>query len=504
MARSRPVSERELVVAIDLGTSACKVVAFDRAGRRIAYGRSPYLSLTDTTGRVEQNPQVWWNAVQDAMRVSGVGRYGKRIVGYSVSSLRAAVLPVDSRGRPLANAILASDLRAGREVKWLVECFGERKLRGRTGLRVNTYVSLARILWLSRNKPDVFRQAAKLLGAQDFVIQKLTGRIVTDRSHASRTMCCNIHSKSWDHEIISRCGFSEELLPAAVDPGVVVGELHSTASRALAVPPAPVVASGGDQMCASVGLGGTIPCEVTINHGTGSFIEKATSEPIADERGGSLCSIHVVPNHWIQEFPILTAGRALEELLKALQGRSTDFATLIDAALSDSAKRPHDDCLLFLPYQAGSTAPHWDRQLPGAIWGLRSHHGAREIVRSFFESIAFDLRRCVQQLREPPREISVGGRMATLHSYNQLQADVLNVPIVSTEEPEATALGSSLLAFVTLGFHRSLQSAAEAMVRRARSSRCRPRRAAAARYQQLFDAQERLLEIALGQSKGAL
>jgi len=502
MARPRPVTERELVVAIDLGTSACKVVVFDRFGQRISYGRSPYSSLTDPSGGVEQAPRIWWGAVQNAIRISGVRRYGKRIVGYCVSSLRAAVLPVDTRGRPLANGILASDLRAEKEARGLAEQFGERYLYEKTGLRVSSYVSLARILWLNNNKPDIAARAAKLLGAQDYIIYKLTGRMVTDSAHASRTMCFNIHTKAWDTEIMGISGLSGELLPDIVNPGSVVGELHSAARRALDIPTAPVVACGGDQMCASVGLGGTIPGQVTINHGTGSFIEKSIAEPVLDEGGSSLCSIHVVPNRWIQEFPMLTTGRNLETLIKTLHGAKANFAALIDTALSDFRNHSQSDCLLFLPYQAGSTAPHWNPQLSGAIWGLRSHHSAREVVRAFFESIAFDLLRCVQKLKQWPREISVGGRLANLHKYNQLQADILGVPIIRTEEAEATALGSAVLGFVALGFHSTPENAVRAMVRRVRSSCCRPRGRKRAMYQRLFDAHERLLEMVLERSKG--
>jgi sugar (pentulose or hexulose) kinase len=501
MARSRKITERELVVAIDLGTSACKVVAFDRFGNRVGYGRSPYSSLADSTGRVEQNPEVWWTAVKNAVRISGVGRYGKRVIAYSVSSLRGAILAVDSQGKPLANAILASDLRAGEEARRLAERIGESELYARTGLRVTTYASLARILWLINNKPDVFKHAAKLLGAQDYLIQELTGRVVTDCSQASRTMCFNIHNKLWDQKIISDCRFSTELLPEVVDSGSIIGELRAKASRALDMPIAPVIASGGDQMCAAIGLGGTIPAQVTINHGTGTFIEKSILKPISTSRAGSLCSVHVIQNRWIEEFPLLTAGRALEHLLKILQVPPARVAGLIGMALSDRNRTP-GGCLLFLPYQAGSTAPHWNPKLSGAIWGLKTHHNARSIVRSFFESIAFDLRRCIQKLKDSPREISVGGRLSTFHDYNQLQADILDLPVVCTTEPEATALGSAILAFAALRLHASAESAAGAMVRHERASVCRPRRKQVAMYQQLFGAQEKILRMDSIRSKG--
>lgn len=502
MARSRPLTDREVIVAIDLGTSACKVVAFDRLGNRVAYGHSPYCSLIDATGRVEQDASIWWNAVKKAVRIADLERHQKRIVAYSVSSLRAAVLPVDFRGRALCAAILASDLRATLEAKWIATRFGESELYKRTGLRVSTYASLARILWLKKNKPGVFSLTAKMFSAQDYLIYQLTGRAITDSSHASRTLCSNIHTKAWDSEIMRISGLSRDLFPDVVHPGTVVGDLHPTASRALGVPVAPVVAAGGDQMCASVGLGGTFPGEVTINHGTGSFVEKLVNEPTLDPRASSLCSVHVLTNCWIQEFPLLTTGRNLEALAKVFQRSSENPATLINASLSKSMRHLDGRSLLFLPYQAGSTAPHWNSRLPGAIWGLKSGDGAPEIVRAFLESVAFDLRRCIQRLPKVPQEISVGGRLAKLKKYNQLQADVLGIPIVRTAEYEATALGCAVLGFVALGIYSSSRHAVKEMVRRVASSCCRPRTREATTYQRLFEAQEKLLKVAEGHLKG--
>jgi len=502
MAKSRSLGGREVVVAIDLGTSACKVVAFDRSGKRVAYGRNAYGTSVDATGRVEQDPRAWWKAVKSAIRISGLKDHRTRIVAYTVSSLRAAVLPVDSRGRPLASAILAPDLRADVEAKWLSQRLGEREAYEKTGLRISMYASLPRILWLKKNKPNVFSPAAKILCAQDFLIHKLTGRTVTDLSHASRTLCFNIHTKSWDPEIMRVSRLSHELLPDLIDPGSVVGGLQSAVAHELGIPVAPVVAAGGDQMCASVGLGGVSPGQVTINHGTGSFVETPTNQPIVDPSAGSFSSVHVLPNHWIQEFPLLTTGRILEGLLNTFQGSPSDSLQLINAALSQPVSATQYDPLIFLPYQAGATAPHWSPRLPGVIWGLKSHHCMSDIVRSFFQSIVFDLRRCIAKLRTTPREISVGGRLANSKQFNQMQADILGVSIVRTAEPEATALGSAALAFAALGIYASPQHAVQVMVRRIDSGCFRPRSNENAIYQGLFEAQEKILKIATEQSKG--
>ena len=92
-------AQDEIIVSIDLGTSACKVVGFDRRGRRAAYGRCEYRNALDASGRAEQNPANWWKGLKEAIRASGVQKLRSSIVGYTVSTLRAAVIAADRQGR---------------------------------------------------------------------------------------------------------------------------------------------------------------------------------------------------------------------------------------------------------------------------------------------------------------------------------------------------------------------------------------------------------------------
>jgi xylulokinase/glycerol kinase len=493
----------EVIVAVDLGTSACKVVAFDPKGRRVAYGRSCYRNRLDRSGSVEQSPVTWWTAMKNAIHASGILKHPKSIAGYSVSTLRAAIIPVDRSGRPLAPAILAPDTRAAAEVKLLSDLLGEDLIYRVTGLRLSAYSSLCRILWLKNQRPEIFARTVRVLCAQDYLIERLCGRVVTDRSHASRTSALNIHTKCWDSAILQPLGLSSELFPELVDPGSVVGELSAKASETLGIPIAPVIAAGGDQMCASVGLGAVTSEQVTINHGTGSFIEKPTSTAVLDIDRRSLSSVHVLPNHWAQEFPILLTGRLIEDLVRTMRGPQADFRALVGAALRPQTGSWQDSPpLLFLPYLGGSTAPHWNSGLPAVLCGLRSCHQTPDLVRALLESIVFDLHRCVRALRVTPREITVGGQLSCLQGFGQMQADIFGIPVTRSTEAEATALGAAVIGFAALGFHSSPQVAVQEMVHLDESSRQFPRADIQSYYQTLFDCQSVLLDLMLDRSKG--
>lgn len=492
----------ELIVSIDLGTSACKVVAFDRRGRRAAYGRSTYDNLLGANGRAEQKPLNWWKGLKEAIHASGIHKRRNSIVGYTVSTLRAAVLAIDGRGRPLAPAILASDRRATEETDFLAKRFDEERLYKTTGLRLNTYSSLARILWLKNHQPDIFARAAQILCAQDYLINRLCGHTITDRSHASRTLCLDIQTKQWNWKLMESLGLSCELFPALVDPGIVVGELSSRTSRDLQIPIAPVIAAGGDQMCASVGLGAVDSEQVSINHGTGSFVERPTPVPVLDKQRKSLASVHVLRDRWVQEFPILLTGRLLEHLPGTTFSSRSEFPRTLESALSLSPCAGKQASLMFLPYQGGSTAPHWDDNLPGVLWGLRSHHQSSHLLRSLLEAVVFDLRRCIEALPRKPKEILVGGHLTHPRAFNQVQADIFGIPVVKPLETEATALGAAVVAFVALGFHSSAEAAVEAMVHYDDNCRLVPNMRMKPYYEDLFNRQGELLNLAIVHTKG--
>jgi sugar (pentulose or hexulose) kinase len=502
VARAQVKARDELVVSLDLGTSACKVVAFDRRGRRAAYGRSTYDNLLGANGRAEQNPLNWWKGLKEAIHASGIQKRRNPIVGYTISTLRAAVLAVDGRGRPLAPAILASDRRATEETDFLAKRFGEERLYKTTGLRSSTYSSLARILWLKNHKPDIFARTARILCAQDYLVNKLCEYTITDRSHASRTLCLDIHTKQWNCKLMEPLGLWCDLFPTVVDPGTVIGELSSRASRALQVPVAPVIAAGGDQMCASVGLGAVNSEQVSINHGTGSFVERPTPAPVLDKQRKSLASIHVLPDRWVQEFPILLTGSLLEHLAGTTFGSRADFPRSLESALSLSPCAGRQTSLMFLPYQGGSTAPHWNDDLPGVLWGLRCHHQTSNVLRSLLEAVIFDLRRCIAALPQKPKEILVGGHLTHARAFNQMQADIFDIPVTKPLETEATALGAAVVAFIALGFHPSAQAAVEAMVHCDDNCGLVPNTHTKSYYEDLFNQQSELLKLATLHAKG--
>lgn len=490
-----------MLVVVDLGTSGCKVLAFDPQGRRLAYGRRTYSATLDATGRVEQSSDSWWDAFRGALHEAGVRSLLDRVAAIAITSLRAAVLAIDGAGTALGPAILASDQRAREEALFLRQFIGEERLYDITGLRTDFYFPLPRILWLKKHHRDIFGRAKKLIGGQEYLIQRLCGRVVMDTSHASRWLCFNVRAREWDSELLEKLDLRSGIFPELVDPGATVGEVEPALAREIGLPVVPVVAAGGDQTCASLGMGALDAGTLTINHGTGTFLESPRRFPQFDKEKRFLCSVHVVPGEWIVECPILVAGRLLDEQMKFFCGPEVDveseYARVFDMAASPTT----GEALVYLPYQGGSTSPHWQERLRGVIWGLQSSTQPRQILRALGEGILFDVRRSIDLFPTRPTEVIVAGRLAQLDGFNQMQADILNLPVVRVAEPEATALGAAIVASVSVGVHPSIPEAVKAMTRKVESSQKCPRADSRDHYQNLFDKHERILRWALHEAK---
>lgn len=123
------------------------------------------------------------------------------------------------------------DKRTLPQCDWLNEHYGMEALYRKTGLRINPYFVLPKLLWLKANRPDLYNGAYKFLGVQDYVAFELTGRFVTDWSQACRTMLMNIESFQWDPELLAIAGVTHERLPELLAPGSVAGGLTPAMAR---------------------------------------------------------------------------------------------------------------------------------------------------------------------------------------------------------------------------------------------------------------------------------
>ncbi|MHA1576772.1 MAG: xylulokinase [Candidatus Thorarchaeota archaeon] len=467
----------EIVVAIDVGTTGVRTMFFDTEGDVVAHAYQEFDSIFPSPSWVEQDAQVWWATVCKTInRCLKVDEFSpERIIGVSVTNQRETVVPINEDGRPLRNAIVWQDRRTISQCDWIKENIPPKDLYSITGLTVDPYFTAPKILWLKQNERKIFDETSVFLLVHDFIVYKLTGELVTDYSNASRTMLFDIQHAKWSKRILDTFDIPLQKLPRAVESGVIIGEISAEASKRCGLKEGtPVVAGGGDQQCAALGVGVIGEGSIKATTGTGTFILAHSDSINLDPHRRILCSRHVVPDSYVVEASMFTTGSALRWFRDnlALEERTAAQERGIDAydVMTEEAEGvpAGSEGVFHIPHLTGAGAPHWNPHARGVFAGLALGHTRRHMMRAVLEGVAYELRSNIEVMQElgiTTNEVRVTGGAARSNTWMQIQSDVLGMPILRNELEEATALGAAILACKGVGVFKTFDAAVSQMVR---------------------------------------
>lgn len=324
--------EGKAILAHDLGTTGNKASLYDTDGHLIKSCYHPYETHYPQAGWVEQCPDDWWQAfVQSTQEVLSAAQLKpSEILGLSFSGQMMAGIPVDREGNVLQNNVMLwADFRSGPQAQAIKDQIGWPEFYHATGagMEIPLY-PIAKILWLKENLPEIYRKTYKFLGAKDILVQRLTGRFVTDFSDASNTALLDIHSKQWAADMIRDVGIdlnklTDEILPS----DTVVGKVGKKAAKETGLlDGTPVILGGGDVACAALGAG-VIERGSAYNYiGSASWLAIASAHPIFDDQMRPFTLCHVVPERYVVQVAMFSAGVAFEWFRDQICWMESSFA----------------------------------------------------------------------------------------------------------------------------------------------------------------------------------
>jgi xylulokinase len=363
---------------------------------------------------------------------------------------------LDAAGSPVRPALMWSDGRAEAETAEIEQRIPREELVARTGNRSNVSFTAPKIMWVARNEPEVMARTRWIVQPKDALRARLTGEVGGDVSDASATLLFDLWARTWSDDICRRLEIDRDRLAPLTESEACAGGLREDAARALGLPVGIAVAVGGaDAPAAALGLGlaseagsnGT----VLVSLGTGGQVLAPVAGPKIDPEGRLHGLCHVVPGQWCLMAAILSAAASLDWVARLLKPSDPNGARELLAA---AAKVPAgSDGLLFLPYLRGERTPHFDPAARGAMVGLRISHGPAEMTRAVLEGVAFALAEGLDLMRdlglEPKSGVVAGGGVNRL--WQQIIADVLNMPVALGATEHASARGAALLGAVAAG-----------------------------------------------------
>jgi xylulokinase len=353
------------------------------------------------------------------------------------------------------------DERSEEECKILEKVFSPQICHRVTGQQaVLPTWPATKILWLQRNRPEVFRQVRTYMLLKDYIVYCLTGNKVADMSIATFSFYFDIYKKAYWKEMLDAIGVSESQLPALCEPCTVAGCLTQEVAEQMGLSTETKVNVGTlDHFAGMVGTGNISKGGITLSSGTVMALATMSS---AEEGKNTGIAMHYgfIPDTYVM-LPVVESGGVSLEWFK----RSC-MAVDYDTMNAELAKREPNE-LLFLPYLVGTSAPEFDAQANGVFWGLRQEHDAIDMAGSVMEGGSFVLRKNCEHIAKNGVElksiIATGGG-AKSPIWCQMQADITGLPVSIPKEKEAACLGAALIAAVSDGRFESYADAVHACV----------------------------------------
>jgi glycerol kinase len=455
---------QQFVLALDQGTTSSRAIVFDHAGRIIASAQKEFRQIFPKTGWVEHDPEEIWasqrDVAQQALRNAKLQPADVAAIG--ITNQRETTLIWDkSTGEPIHNAIVWQDRRTAPFCDQLKQQGHLELIQRKTGLVIDAYFSASKLRWLLDNVPGARDRANRgelAFGTVDsWLVYKLTGGTghATDVTNASRTMLFDIHSMTWDEQLLKIIDVPRSMLPEVLASSDSFGETTPDLFGA----PIPIAGIAGDQQAALFGQTCFTPGLAKNTYGTGCFMLMNIGNDPIPSRHKLLTTVAWKTDHvteYALEGSVFIGGAVVQWLRDGLGiiKTSADIEKL-------AATVPDNGGVYLVPAFAGLGAPHWDMYARGSISGITRGTTAAHFARAALEAIAYQVADILHLMQNDAdtqiKELRVDGGAASNDLLMQFQADILGVPVVRPKVTETTALGAAYLAGLQVGFWQSPQ-----------------------------------------------
>ena len=454
---------KKFILSLDQGTTSSRAIVFDRNGLPVATAQKEFTQIFPQPGWVEHNPEEIWST-QAGVAIEAIARAGiesSEISAIGITNQRETTVVWNRKtGKPVHNAIVWQDRRTAGYCDQLKKDGHARTILEKTGLIIDAYFSATKMRWILDNVKGAREMADKgelAFGTVDsWLVWNLTkGKLhITDVSNASRTMLFNIHTLSWDNELLNIFDIPAAVLPEVRSSSEVYGKTTGQFSSSI-----PVAGIAGDQQAALFGQMCVDPGMVKNTYGTGCFMMMNIGTRPIESKSKLLTTVAWrIGNKtdYALEGSIFIGGAVVQWLRDSLGiiKKSADVEKL-------AAKVKDSEGVYFVPAFAGLGAPYWNQHARGTITGITRGSTAAHIARAALDSIAYQTLEVLLAMKKDSgidiRELRVDGGATVNNNLMQFQADLLQVKVVRPKITETTALGAAYLAGLAVNFWSGLK-----------------------------------------------
>lgn len=469
---------RPIVLAVDIGTQSLRAVLIDTEGKLLNKVQdrfeAPYFS--PQPNRAEQHADFYWEKLCSACKKlrSEAGELWQQIKGVSVTTIRDSIICLDKNGVPLRPMILWLDKRKTEHKKKL--SLIERLIYLVAGMKKPAEMirEISPVNWIREYEPEIWESTDKIVLLSTYIHFKLCGRLAESTAGAMSHLPYNNKKRRW----MKKGEFNFNLFPVEpeklcelVEPGDILGEISQSASEESGIPAGlPLVATGSDKGCETLGLGCTSPEKLALSFGTIATAQRSCKKYLEPQRyfpaytsplkGHYNPEVEVYRGYWLISWFIKEFA---EQEDKAALERGISAEELLNESLKEIP--PGCDGLMLQPYFTPGVSMPVAR---GAIIGFSDFHTRIHIYRAIIEGINFALMEGINEFERRTglrsKEVYLAGGGSQSPEICQITADMFGLPTYRTQTHEASSVGSAMIAFTALGYFNDIDEAIENMV----------------------------------------
>jgi glycerol kinase len=449
----------DFILAIDQGTTSSRAIVFDAKLRPKASAQKEFKQYFPNSGWVEHEPEEIWKSVlatcRAAITKAKTAPRNFRCLGIT-NQRETTVVWERKSGKAIHKAIVWQDRRTAEICADLKGKGHEKLFTAKTGLLLDPYFSGTKVSWILDHVEGARERAERgelCFGTIDsFLIWRLTGgkSHFTDATNASRTLLYNIHSGTWDDELLGILRVPRAMLPEVKDCAAEFGVCEPKHFAAAI----PILGVAGDQQAATIGQACFEPGMMKSTYGTGCFALLNTGSTAVASANRLLTTVAYQlagKRTYALEGAIFIAGAAVQWLRDGLKvvKKASDTGALAKAA-------DKNQNVYLVPAFVGLGAPYWNAEVRGALFGLTRATTNKELARAALEAVCYQTNDLLAAMKRDwgtrgETILRVDGGMTASDWTMQFLADILDAPVDRPAVLETTAVGAAYLAGLQAG-----------------------------------------------------
>ena len=442
---------------IDVGTTGCKLTVYNESGEMLNKEYEAY----------EINRNVGEHEISGVLILNGIKKLIKRtadnignIDAIGITTFGETFVMIDENDNVLSPSMLYTDPRGTKEA----EEFYKETVMKIAGVKPHAMYSIPKIMWIKKNRPDIYEKTKRIMLFQDFIVYMLTGTAQIDRSLAARTMGLDIKKGEWSREIFEKANIDIGKMSAVVKSGTSAGTVKEKIAKELGLNNTIIVNGCHDQVASAAGSGAFDSGMAVDGTGTVECITPVFDKiPLCEELYEDNYAIvpYIEDNKYVCYAFSFTGGASIKWF-------KDNFAAGSSYKELDETVDDEPSGILVMPHFAGAATPYMDNGSKAAFLGITLETTKSDIYKAIMEGVTYEILLNLNRLGQAgikPSMLYATGGGALSSVWLQMKADILGLPITSLLAPEVGSVGTIMLTGVAVGALENLRTAKAAMVK---------------------------------------